>query len=685
MRKMFFVLLAVFVVRAMNPVQGSLAYAQEKIAEFPFPASEEAMFWGEEEKIISATKYIKRLREAPAIATVITAEQIRNMGARNLLDVLKTVPGFEITTSDIGRKAIHVRGIKTVASEKIRLMLDGHEVNEPTTAGLAWSFDNMPIENIKRIEVIRGPGSALYGTNAFLAVINVVTKDVGDIEGTRLSVSGGSFNTQKYNIVSGYRLGDLNITGFLNYYDTGGERLRVDKDVIGNSGSTLDYERRFDGDLKLIFKDFVLKGKYISAKRGPYIGVGDALNDESEITTVQYFGELDYIHSYEHVDVVAKVYLDEFDWDAFWEVYPEGFKLAGVIPFPDGFLGHPYLKEGKTGAEVQFDFIPIEKNKASFGFAYEGIRQYDVRSENNFNPFTFAPLGSIQDTTSWGNWNQNRERYVRAIYFQDAHTISDALEITAGVRYDDYSDFGNTTNIRGGMVYKFSRDGEFKFLYGEAFRAPVFEEMYIINNPAILGNEKLKAEKIRTYEGGLGFRLFDKLNAGINYFYSDIGDLIQQAAQPSGAKKYENTTGATASGIEAELKGRLNDNSYAFANYTYQESQYKDTNEKIPDVAKHKGNIGLNIGLSKFISINANTLLIGPRGRTSGDSRGDLKGQSVTNLTVIGKDFYKGLEIRGSAYNIFNENYTDPSPKGTVPGDFPRAGINFIVEAAYQF
>ncbi|MBI3600926.1 MAG: hypothetical protein HY097_09860 [Nitrospinae bacterium] len=91
MKKMFFAfVVAVFVMRALNPVQCSLAYAQEgqKVAEFPFPASEEALFWGEEEKIISVTKYIKRLREAPAIATVITSEQIRNMGAMDLMDVL---------------------------------------------------------------------------------------------------------------------------------------------------------------------------------------------------------------------------------------------------------------------------------------------------------------------------------------------------------------------------------------------------------------------------------------------------------------------------------------------------------------------------------------------------------------------------------------------------------------------
>ncbi|TAK09104.1 MAG: Plug domain-containing protein [Candidatus Manganitrophaceae bacterium] len=153
---------------------------------------EEMRFFEQEAHQLSiATKHLQTVREAPAIATVITEQEIRNMGARNLLDILRRVPGFGTTIGHFGRSEFEIRGIKSLNSERVLFLIDGILVNEAVHGGLAMAMMKMSIDNIKRIEIIRGPGSALHGSDAFIGVVNLVTKQGGDMNGVAVSGGGG--------------------------------------------------------------------------------------------------------------------------------------------------------------------------------------------------------------------------------------------------------------------------------------------------------------------------------------------------------------------------------------------------------------------------------------------------------------------------------------------------------------
>jgi Outer membrane cobalamin receptor protein len=171
-------------------------YAQNKETQL------EEMFaiFSEEEIVVSALKRPKTVSKSPAIMSVITARQIKHMGARTLSDVLKTIPGFDIQMDNNGEQEFIARGVFDGSSQKVKVLIDGHSVNQPGSGGASFNFYDLAVVNVKRIEVIRGPGSALYGQNAFLAVINVITKDTDDIDGFQLTTGGGSFDTQNYNI-----------------------------------------------------------------------------------------------------------------------------------------------------------------------------------------------------------------------------------------------------------------------------------------------------------------------------------------------------------------------------------------------------------------------------------------------------------------------------------------------------
>ncbi len=656
---------------------GIPVHAQEKIAEFPFPAAEEALFWGEEERIISATKYIKRLREAPAIATVITSEQIRNMGARNLLDVLETVPGIGVSiVTGYGKYGIESRGIKSIDTEKILIMIDGHRVNETLSGGGTWIFDDTMVENIKRVEVIRGPGSALHGANAFVAVINIITKDSGDIDGIDARVGGGSFSTQHYNLMLGKEYSKFKIAGTFDYLDTKGARLNVDSDRIRKSGQTEDWKKRYDLGFKMSYGDISFNGRYANKERGAYIGVVNALNDESKIETSHLFGELIYKHSIkEDLHLRLKGYYDNYYWKANWEAFPEG-----VLPtFPDGMIGIPDAKNRTYGSELQLDYSLWDKNTVTAGVLYEDIKQYDVRTTANFNSNTNAPLGSLQDVTSWLNWNQNKDRTITALYIQDVWKFTSDIEGTFGIRYDRYSDFGDTVNPRLGLVWNFIERANLKLLYGSAFRSPNFKELYNANNPTQTGNPDTKPEKIKTYEAAIEYQFTKNHSLAVTYFDSEIEDIIDIENT-----KFKNLGRTKVNGIETELKAKYGNSSYGYINYTYQYPWDVSAAKRLHDVATHKGNIGFNMGLNEYLNANANLLVVGARPRKSTDTRGELSGYEVLDLTLIG-NFYRDLEIRGSVYNLLDKRYTDPENTGQVKNDFPREGISFIAEARYKF
>ncbi|HJP19520.1 MAG TPA: TonB-dependent receptor [Nitrospinota bacterium] len=639
---------------------------------------------------------MKRLREAPAIASVITAEQIRNMGARNLMDILKIVPGIGTYMEFVGMQTIDVRGMKTANAEKVLIMINGFGVHDNIFGSAMQYNDNLFVDNIKRIEIIRGPGSAMYGSNAFVAVINIITMNSDDIDGVRLNAGGGRFGTQKYNLLFGKKLKKLKVSGSFDYYKTDGPGLLVEEDfqtsldgALGTSasiapGKTDDWIDKYDLNLDLSFKDFNFKGKYIKKEMGPYIGPAYALNDESVIKNSQWHGVLGYEKSLtENLNLAVKGYAKQSEQDKYWEAFPEGVNLGKGV-FTDGNIGHPIIKNRTLGTELAVDYLLFNNHKITAGGLFENIDQFHVSVSANSDSVTNAPLtGGLQDITATQNFNREVDRDVWALFAQDEWNIMKSLNLTLGVRHDHYSDFGGTTNFRTGLIWSFSDNGEIKLLFGEAFRAPNFVELYNINNNSVLGNPDLTPETIKTYEAGVEYRFGNFLKTNLNYFHYQIKDLIQLTTTTAG-REYNNIGKVKSDGVEVEFKSIWSENSYGYANYSYQYSR-DDTGAVLEDVPRHRGNIGLNLGMGKYINANANLFLTGSKKRPSGDTRSSLPGYALVDLTLIGKNFYKTTEIRASIHNLFDKKYVDPAPQSKIPNDFPRPGIEFMIDLSYSF
>ena len=640
----------------------------------------------EEEIVVSALKRPRTVLKSPAIMSVITAKQIKQMGFRTLIDVLRMVPGFYISMDETGEREVAVRGVLDDASQKIKVLIDGHSINDVWRGGAMWNFDDLPVENIKRIEIIRGPGSALYGQNAFLAVIDIITKDTEDIDGFQVTTSGGSFSTQNYNLLFGRELGGLKISGFLDYFDTQGFSKKIEQDVLfpaaasRSPGQSQNRKEKTDLNLRLSYNNLEVKAKYMKKRRKDYIGVGDALNEESILRDTYMFTEVTYKLSLsEKLNMTPKVYYDQYNYDPFFEQRPDGH--LGV--YPEGIKGQLRFKQMTIGFENQVNYKLFEGNELTFGLQYEWIHQHDIKYGKNSHPITNANLTTVTDFTHDLPFTRKATRHIYAFYLQDEWNITKDIDLTIGVRHDRFTRFEGTTNPRVGLIWRFIEDAHLKLLLATAFKAPSFQEMFLTNNSVKIGNPSLDPEKINTFEIGLGYHFTEHMRASINYFYNRIRDkIILDTATP---KQFQNGGGSRIHGIEAEWKADFGNDNYVFANYTFQDAEDTRNRNRLPDVPVHNGNIGLNAAFCKYTNANLTTHLSGPRPREDGDTRRDIPAQALVNMTLIGKNFIDNFEVRGSVFNLFDKSYYDPAPQNTVPTDYPQQGRSFTIELRYQF
>ncbi len=650
--------------------------------------------WLQAEGMVSiTTKHEIPISKAPGIVTVITASQIKQMGFRTLVDVLRIVPGFDIATDRTGEKEVGVRGVQDLSSSKIKLLIDGHTMNWPFGSTFSNHYSDLVVENAKKIEIIRGPGSALYGRNAFLAVINVITKDTDDIDGVQLTASGGSFDTQNYNMLFGKEFGDLKISGFLDYFDTEGHSKTVEQDILFPSsfskspGRSQNEKEKTDLNLKLSYKNLEFKMKYMKKRKEQYIGLTDALNDDSEANNTHIFSELVYKLSLtDKLDIIPKVYYDQFNFSPLFEVRPKGF-TAGPFIYPDGMKLKARAKMRIIGFENQVNYKVFDRNMLTLGGQYEWIHQHDLNYDLNYHPITSEPLSSLTDFTDTFPFMRKRlTRQVWAIYLQDEWNITKDIDLTIGVRHDHYTRFEGTTNPRVGLTWRFMEDAHLKLLFATAFRAPGYVEMFTKNNVSRFGNSNLDPEKINTFEINMGYNFTKSIRTNITYFYNRIRDnIVLGPKTPGEPQQFMNSGGSRIHGVEAEIWADFGGDNYAYANYTYQDGEDTRNRNRLPFTPEHKANFGLNVGITKYINANLHAFISSRRAREKGDTRDSLPSYSLVDLTLIGKNFMDNFEIRGSVQNLFDKDYDDPSPKNTVPTDFPQQGRSFMIELRFQF
>jgi len=622
----------------------------------------------------TASKMKESLDKTTATVTTITQQQISEMGARNLLDVLKLVPGFGITQTVYGVRQIEVRGVTTLFSEKVLFMLNGHPLDHYLISATGtFVYDDLPVGSIKRIEIVRGPGSALYGANAFLAVVNIITQNAKDLNGFHASAAGGSFGTQQYRASWGKQFDNSFEAAFhFNFMDTKGFRAPLYTDSSRSTlGKSQLNEGRYDFEWQLSYKDFKFEGRYIDKKQGTFFGITEVLSDnQAKQDYENYFLKLSHHWSFaDNFSVDTQVFHDSAAENVKWD-------LSAVV-MPNTYISTA-AQNRRTGGEIQANYTFSDTQSFIAGFSYAKEKRGDLKDQ--------LSLGSVISPTAHTSAEKKRSRW--GVYVQDIWDPFKNLHLTLGLRYDDYSDFGGTLNPRVGLNWEFVKDYSLKFSYGTAYRAPSFGELTLKNNASLLGNSSLTPELVKTLEGGIIAHPVSGLTTQATYYYTDIKKVIAPTTVvvigTTSPQQYENSGHIAAQGVEGEIRYDFTGNlkgSYLSANSVWQRGI--QSGNQLADVPRYRTNLMANWAMDETWSSFAHVLVKSRTLRNISDTRPSVAGYTVVDLGILGKNVFnqktQKVDVGFNVYNLFDKRYYAPSLQSIgFAGDFQMPGIAFF-------
>ncbi len=694
--------LTVLLCTAAAPV----AQAQSNAAE-----DEEALLelYGDEEMISIATGSKQRISKAPAVATVITAADIKAIGATDLDEALETVPGLHVARSNLGYNPLYtIRGVYSDFNPQVLVLINGIPITNLFQGDRNLVWGGMPVEAIARIEVIRGPGSAVYGADAFSGVVNIITKTKQDISGTELGVRGGSFDTWDAWGVHGRTWAGFDAAAMIEFHDTDGQDERIDSDaqtaldtIFGTRASLapgpVNLQREnFDARFDVARGDWRLRtGLQRRRDIGNGAGVAQALDPTNRFASDRWNIDLSYDNPTfaKDWDVTAQVsYLDtsqEIDQDL--TLFPPGANL-GFGAFPDGVLGNPEVFERHARVNFSGFYTGFDRHLFRLGAGFNYGTLHEVRETKNFglDPTTGLPLPpgtplvEVTDTPLVFIREGDRKNYY--FFLQDAWAFVEDWELTAGVRFDQYSDFGSTVNPRFALVWQTSHDLTTKLLYGQAFRAPSFAETRNINNPVVLGNPNLDPETMTTVELAFDYQPMGNMRLGLNVFRYWWDDIIRFVSDPGATSRTAQNSGQqTGTGLELEADWKPLDSLRLLGNYAYQKSTDEATDRDAGNAPHHKLYVRSEWEFLPNWRLSPQFNWIIDRERAPGDNRPDISDYSTVDLTIRRKDIVDHWGVALSVRNVFDTNAREPSPGAAIPNDLPLAGRSVYGEIRFEF
>ncbi len=624
--------------------------------------------------VYGACKYDQKVTDAPASVTIITAEEIKKYGYRSFAEILRSVRGFSVS-NDRNYQYLGVRGFSRPGdyNSRVLLLIDGHRLNnniyDQAPIGTDFPLD---VDLIDRVEVIRGPGSALYGTSAFFGVINVITRQGKDLKTLEASGSAGNQETYSGRLSYGNKLpGGLEMLVSASRYDSEGEdRLYFKEfDALGDNNGIAEHA---DGDSsyslfsRFTLRDLTLTGAVSSREKVIPTGAYQTVFNDPRNRTTDAYGYLDLKYSHrleEQGEVTARAYYENFRYrgDYIYNGELEGDPLQVNKDFADGEW---------VGFELMATRRFFDKHQLTTGLE----NRYNLRLDQR--NYWVEPFESTLD--------DQRSSNIYALYIQDEYQILSNLSLIGGVRYDHYNSFGGTSSPRLALIYKPYEKSIFKFLYGKAFRAPNVYELFYADGVYYRANPDLNPERITTTEVVYDQYLGEHFRSTLSAYYYQIKGLISQQLGPDDLLVYENTETIQARGIEAEVEVRWADGLQGRASYVLQQAEDKETGLTLTNSPRHQAKVNLNIPLVKQKLFAGAEVQYTSTRKTL--LRNDTGGFTTTNLTLFSQNLVPGLDLSASVYNLFDKNYGDPvAGELQIDPEQPELGLDTVAQDGRTF
>ena len=625
------------------------------------------------DSVYGATKFLQKTEDASSSVTVVTGEEIQKYGYRTLADVLQGVRGFYVI-NDRNYTYVGVRGLSLPGDYNARILflLDGHRVNDNIFDG-AYVGTEFPvdIDLIERIEIIRGPDSSAYGTGAFAAVINVITKRGRDLNALEISGEAGSWNSYKGRMSFGDRF-DNGLETLLSgtfYNSQGHQQLffpAFDSPATNNGiAENADGDQAYSAFGDFIYRDFNVHVVGNSrTKHVPTASFGTVFDDpRNQTTDARRYVDIQYHHTFGSWEMLGRL---SYDWYGYHGIYVYDYAGKGIPPYTENYdaaNGTWWDFQGDTSRTF------FKRHKVTFGTEFrQDIRQqqtnYDIQPYHLY-------------------FDDHRSNRVGALYFQDKYFIRKNLAFVAGLRSDWYGTYGNTLSPRAGLHFSPTPNTDLKANYSWAFRAPNDYEAFYAGNNSNTANPSLKPERIRSWEVDAEHRFGKTYYVSGAGFLNQIDDLIEPSIDPlTGNPVYTNSTRVMTRGIEYELGARWPGGLEASISHTVQDTRCLLTGEDLANSPRQLAKANLSIPLLKkklFASVDAQYT---SRERTIQQT--ELGGFFLVNFTVFSRKITKKIDFSGGLYNLLNKQYADTGGLEDREAAIPQDGRSFGVKLTYR-
>ncbi len=638
-------------------------------------------------EVTISTDTPQTIARASGVVTVITAEDLKATGATNLTEALETVPGINVRASQFAfRPLVHFRGANATQT---LLMVDGVPMKD-----LMWGFGmfwkGLPVSMIDRIEIIRGPGSALFGTDASAGVINIISRSAGTIEGTRAGLRTGSHQTHTAWLRHGADWNGFQIGLTADFGTTDGHHPRIEADAqsITDSaqGTAVSYApglARYgwnsqDIRLGVARGNWRLQADY-SAHDDLATGITGAgvLDPTTRANDNRYNIALLYRDDNitEHWGVDAELRHSHIEYDSgkgFFE-RPPGY-YNGSTYYPTGVVHQTHSAERGTELQVRgrYDGFAGHTIRLGIGYSNQDLYAYDLYAND---PADQAHLIGVSPTDP--ALSPKKSRQISHLFLQDIWSLADNWELTAGARYDDYSDFGSTVNPRLALVWQTTPGLTTKLMYGRAFRAPSYQELFAQTSLS-MPNPDLNPERSTTWDLAFTLTPSPDWRLSLNLYRLALSDLIASSGTPA---QFQNTGKHTIRGLELEAQWQASPNLRVSGNYSLRNQDHSPYRSVF--VPEQDAYLRADWSFRPDWNWNIQANWIGPRPRVTGDPRPTLRSHTLVD-TTLRYQARTDLEFAASIRNLFNADARDYTSRA-LPNDLPLAGRIFFAEIRYSF
>lgn len=624
------------------------------------------------ESVYGASRYEQRVTQAPSSISIVTADEIRRFGYTSFQDVLRSVRGIYVT-DDRNYSYLGIRGFLRPGdyNTRVLVLIDGHRLNDNVYDSGSIGRDSMlDVGLIDRVEVIRGPSSSIYGSSAFLAVINVVTKRGRQIDGAEISQEVASLDTYETRATYGttFANGLDWLAAATRYTSSGVDRLYYP-----------EFDQRLSDDPRAR-ENGIARGlddeeatKLFTSMRFGNVSASAYFSDRSKsVPTASYgttFADASYSTNDQrgYVDVALKGEINDglrYQARGFYDHFRYRASLPHEIMYRDSGIGE------WLGGEFQLQGAFLSDYTFVVGTEYRANLREDQTAYADVVPRVYYR----RDRSSSD---------VLGVFAQGEAKLLDNFHVTGGLRYDRFSDgLGSTLNPRVAAIYNPSERSAVKLLYGKAFRAPNPYERYYFYEEQQL-RPTLKPETIRTYEAVYEHYLGGHYRLNVSAYQYHIKGLITQVGPGEEIYYFDNIDSVAARGVEVELEAKLPSGLLARASYTLQRAEETTTHRELTSSPHQLGKLSVSVPIMQSRLFSNLELQYHSNSITLTDARSPSF--MLTNLGFTTAKLWPHVELSAAIYNAFDVDQVYPASEEHLQDTLQLNGRTYHGKVTVRF